>query len=399
MSNRYCAYFYWILIVFLSSGTNSHEAETSIIKTSICDPNDFINDSSCTLSCEIYSTSNFVSQWIYTFLPLNEYPYSLYYPLSDLKFGNPGNYSISIELDDYWDGTYICILWTNQINLTQDFHIQDSNTTGVPLGSSCDQSEECGTYNAVCSQDKVCQCPENYPISLGYDTVLSAACLKEAYPEGPCLVTAQCQAGAENFICYQPISYVEYGKCKCLDPYMFTYVSETDRWQCVLKANYSEQCSYNIQCRYYDYHSQCSNGTCVCEDHYRYIPAEGQCQYYDYPNDDTTTVIAAIITFGCTSLVFIGAYCIASKCEVRMRQRALGNNMDLQSVSQPTTTSPHQNDSVPGNVSDLSNEPGLPPSYDEIARSETPPPSFCDVIKPDSEDESASQQIDIITPT
>lgn len=363
--------------------------EPFMVSYNTCSPSNFTtNNDSCVLACEAYSKWYCVSQWIYTFAP--EYVSNPDYPLGDSSYEKDGLCSITIALSDYWAGRYTCVLTTRGRNLTNTFQIEDSSI-GTYIGGTCRNEHQCGALNSECIQHK-CQCPDNFPVPWE-SNAYTAACLSASHPNENCQIDRQCSYTAENYVCYHSVPYSDYGSCECIDPYFVAFVTETDQWQCILKASYMENCEYDAQCLWSDPYLECTSyGYCDCKDGYYYSTTYNWCQYNTMAHYLSLTATVGIV-IGITALliiIFVLAILYIRSSTIRTRRR----------FQQADAIRQQANNNSASNLTGHENNSGgphypvdLPPSYFEAQRSETPPPPFDSIMDNKLFSEEDEQQI------
>ncbi|GAB6029614.1 hypothetical protein CHUAL_005353 [Chamberlinius hualienensis] len=347
--------------------------QISIVSAKTCSTRDFAAHSSCTLECTAFSLNNVSSQWYYKTnedLPL-ELSYKFDSKSSTQMYQN--YYTTKLTLDDYYSGYYVCVIGNNLQQANNSFHIATS--TGQPINGFCTSSQNCLALNSDCVQS-ACKCTGDTPVATS-DSIYATACV--SIENTNCTYSSQCNY--ENPIpdAYACVQTSDGGRCTCQGVYQ--YVAEIQTNTCITRKIYSASCVYDEQCQLTDDDLYCTDyNFCTCLPGYYYSYTYQMCYnpYSQYLSMTAALGIAfGIILLICVIFAFIVV--LAKSSRAKRRARA-GPAMDM------ANQRPHNNpndpewvnlDDINGAAFSLEN----PPSYVEIRRCETPPPTFEDTIQ------------------
>ncbi|XP_076761444.1 uncharacterized protein LOC143429653 [Xylocopa sonorina] len=149
-----------------------------------------------------------------------------------------------------------------QCNCVSGYHYaRNACYKTIVFGKPCNQTEECAHVNgAVCTDSRVCNCPEATEISYDRDRCLSVA---QAILDS-CAEDVQCSETFANALCID-------GRCNCRANYHF----EPEIGQCFIDRGLGENCGNTYECYQRENGNdtkkalRCVGNVCVCAETYQ----------------------------------------------------------------------------------------------------------------------------------
>ncbi|CAL7939270.1 unnamed protein product [Xylocopa violacea] len=150
-----------------------------------------------------------------------------------------------------------------QCNCVPGYHQYARNACykTIDFGKPCDRTEECGHVSgAVCTENRVCDCPEATEISENRDRCLPVA--REILDT--CTEDVQCSKTFPNALCVDR-------SCNCRANYHF----EPEIGQCLVDRGFDENCANTYECYQQENENdtrkalRCVGNVCVCAENYQ----------------------------------------------------------------------------------------------------------------------------------